>query len=106
MCTHRTKYAAQMGMAAATERHSDTGAANSLSAVGLAQQYTKAPHGQQMIAATTPHTNPQVGPTILHLQGLSWLPISIHSMVATMWCGCQGYTLILGGLLEAAGMSP
>mmetsp|Transcript_17577 Transcript_17577/g.52797 ORF Transcript_17577/g.52797 Transcript_17577/m.52797 type:complete len:93 (-) Transcript_17577:422-700(-) len=68
MCTHRTKYAAQMGMAAATERHSDTGAANSLSAVGLAQQYTKAPHGQQMIAATTPHTNPQVGPTILHLR--------------------------------------
>lgn len=71
----------QMGMAPATERQMFTGALNKRSAVARAQQYTRAPNGQQMTAATTPHTSPHVGPTILHRQGFWLVPSSMHNMV-------------------------
>lgn len=83
----------QTGMESLTPRYPFIkGNSNKRVAAFLSQQYMMHAQGQHMIQASNAKTNPSVGPMILHRQGLSVLPISIHSGKKNMSQPCKKST--------------
>ena len=77
--TYRAELRCYTGITSLTPRYPFiSGHSNKRFAAFLSQQQMMQAHGQHMISASTAKINPNVGPIILHRQGLSVLPTSMQ----------------------------